>query len=144
MFAGAVAAFYRLVLVFFVLTGTTVAFTTGTAFATGTIAFTTGATVATGAVAFTTRTTFAAWFALGLYPAFGLGQEGTHRQAVFAGLGVDLDEFDLYLVAFLQTACSHVLEALPCDLTDMEKTVAVGHKLYECDEDPDRAYGAFV
>ena len=88
------------------------------------IATRTGSTVAT----LTTRTRFS------LYIALGLGCQYSHRQTIFAGLLVDLDELDIHLVALFQTARFHVLETLPRDLADVEKSVATRHKFYECTE----------
>lgn len=73
------------------------------------VVVTTGTTVVTLlAIAVTTRAALvvvagSAGCALRLYVAFGLGLKGTHLQAVFAGLLVDLDEFDLNFVTFLET-----------------------------------------
>lgn len=75
------------------------ALATLTAFAAGT---TVAVVVATGAVAITAGT-LAALATLGLYVAFGFGLEGAHRQAVLAGLLVDLDEFHLYGVTLFET-----------------------------------------
>ncbi len=91
-------------------------FRTAVTFAAGTVAFTTRCTAVTFAartVAFTTRTTFATRFAFGLYPAFGLGKKCTHRQAVFAGLGVDFDEFYLHLVALFEGRWQPYLRGAP-------------------------------
>ena len=82
-----------------------------TAFTTGTVAFAAGTTLT--AVAALTTGTLATGCALALYVAFGLGLERTHRQAILAGLLVDFDELDLYLVAFLQARSLHVFETLP-------------------------------
>lgn len=73
-----------------VAAGTVATVAAGTA-----VAITTGTVVAT----LTTRGTLAA---LGLYVAFGLGLEGTHRQTVLSGLLVDFDKLHLYGVAFMQ------------------------------------------
>ena len=78
------------------------------AFATGTVTILPAGTVA----AFTART-IATGSALALYVSFGLGLKGTHREAVLAGLLVDLDELHLYGIALLETGCLHVFEAVP-------------------------------
>ena len=89
--------------------GTAVA--TVAAFATGTVAFTAGTTLAT-VTTFATGTV-ATGCALALYVSFGFGLEGTHGETIFAGLLVNLDELDFYLVAFLEAGCLHVFETLP-------------------------------
>ena len=115
-----------------VAAGTVATVAAGTA-----VAITTGTVVAT----LTTRGTLAA---LGLYVAFGLGLEGTHRQSVLAGLFVDFDEFYLYLVTFLKAGSLHVFETLPRDFGYVEQTVAVGHELNKRTEVEYRAYLALI
>ena len=111
-----------------VATGTTVAaFATLTTLAAQTTVAVTAGTVAT----FAARTALAG---LRLHIAFGLGKQGTHGEAVFAGLLVDLDEFDSDLVALFEAGSGHVGETLPGDLGDVEEAVAVGHELNECAE----------
>ena len=80
--------------------GTTVAIAARAAV---TIAARAAVTVTTG----TALTAFGAFAARtagtlgGLDPAFGFGLQGAHRQAIFAGLLVDLDEFHGEFVALL-------------------------------------------
>ena len=78
------------------------------AFATGAITILPAGTLA----AFTART-LATGSALALYVSFGLGLKGTHREAVLAGLLIDLDELHLYGIALLETGGLHVFEAVP-------------------------------
>ena len=86
-----------------VTAGTAVAFTTGTV-----TTFTAG-TVATLAA----RAAFATGSALTLYIAFGLGLKRTHRETVFTGLLVDLDEFHFDCITLVETGSLHVFEAVP-------------------------------
>lgn len=61
----------------------------------GTVAFATGSTFATvGALA--------AGCALTLYVAFGFGLKGAHRKAVFTGFLVDFNELHFYFVTLLE------------------------------------------
>ncbi len=116
----------------------------------GTAAFTTGR--AGTAVAFAALTAFAlgtfaagsALAALGFNVALGLLHQGTHRQTELAGLLIDLDEFDVNFITFLETRGSHVFEAFPGDFRDVEQTVAVGHEFDERAEVEDAAHGAAV
>ena len=116
------------------VTGTAV-----TASAAGSASFGTAGTVAVAAGSSLTAGT-----SLTLHVAFGLGLEGAHRQAVLAGLLVDLDELDGDLVALLEAAGGHVGQALPGNLGDVKQAVAAGHELHECAEVEDGAHLASV
>ena len=77
---------------------------------------------------------FATRCALTLYIAFGLGKKRTHGEAVFAGFLINLYELDFHFVAFLETGCLHVGEAIPGYFGYVEKSVAVGHEFHKCSE----------
>ena len=73
---------------------------------------------ARAAVAVTARTwsavsAFAARTSLALHVAFGLRCQHAGRQAVFAGLLVDLDQLDSELVALFEAARLHAVETIP-------------------------------
>lgn len=87
-----------------------------TAFATVIAAVAAGTTRTVAVTARTLGATLATRCArttLGLYPAFRLGLKGAHRQAVFAGLGVDLKQLDREFVSLLDAAGLHVGQAVP-------------------------------
>ena len=87
--------------------------------------------VATIAIAVTATITTRTAVATLLFVALGLLLQGTHRQAVLAGLLINLNELDCHLVALMQAACLHVGKALPANLADVEQTVTTRHKLNE-------------
>ena len=123
-----------LVVATFVTAGTARTVGTGTAVVAtthGAVTATVGArtTVATVSATVATGTTVAALATLVI--TLGLLLQGAHRQTELAGLLVNLDELDSDLVALMQAAGLHVLEAVPADLADVQQTVTASHELNE-------------
>ena len=68
---------------------------------------------------------------LALYITLGLLYENTAREFELTGLGVNLQEFYLQLVTFLDTGLFHGLQTLPVYLADVQQTVLAWHELNE-------------
>lgn len=80
-------------------------------------------TARTTITAFAARAAIAARSALALYVTFGLGLKCAHRQTILAGLFVYFDQLHFYLIAFVQTRCSHVVKTFPRYFGNVEQSV---------------------
>ena len=82
--------------------------------------------------------------AFALYIALGLLEQDAAAQLELAGLGVNLQELHLQLVALLDASLFDGLKALPVDFADMEQSVLARHELYEAAVRHDAANGTFI
>ena len=97
--------------------------------------FRTGTTL----TAVTTFATLGTGTTLTLYIALGLLEQYATAELELARLLVDVDELDLDLVAFLQTAFFNGLQTLPVDFRNVQQTILAQNniKSIECVEYPE-------
>ena len=98
--------------------------------ATGTTLTTVVATLATWTT-LTTIATLTTWATLTLDIALGLVDEHTVRELVLTSLRINLEQFDLDLVTFLDASLLDRLETLPSDLRDVEQAFLARQNLYK-------------